>query len=143
MKIVEKAVQFGQPVLLQNILEEMDPAISPILQKSLVKQGGQTLIKLSDKTVQFNLNFKFYITTKLSNPHYPPEISTKTTVVNFAVKEVGLEAQLLGIVVRKEQAQLEEQKDKLVTTIATGMFYTSFLFATPVDLLFSFPFHFF
>lgn len=41
--------------------------------------------------------------------------------MNFAVKEQGLEAQLLGIVVRKERPQLEEQKDKLVTTIAKGL----------------------
>lgn len=62
--------------------------------------------------------YRFFITTKLSNPHYPPEISTKTTIVNFAVKESGLQAQLLGIVVRKERPQLEEQKDNLVVTIA-------------------------
>lgn len=120
MKTVEKAVQFGKAVLLQNILEAMDPSLMPILNKSLVKQGESTLIKLGDKLVEFSFNFKFFITTKMSNPHYPPEISTKTTLVNFAVKEQGLEAQLLGIVVRKEQAKLEEQKDNLVTTIANG-----------------------
>lgn len=120
MKTIEKAVQHGDAVLLQNVLEVMDPALTPILQKSLVKQGGQLLIRLSDKMVEYNNDFRFYITTKLSNPHYAPEVSTKTTVVNFAVKEQGLEAQLLGIVVRREQAQMEEQKDKLVTTIATG-----------------------
>lgn len=60
----------------------------------------------------------FFITTKLSNPHYPPEISTKTTLVNFAVKETGLEVQLLGIVVRKERPAIEEQKDNLVVNIA-------------------------
>jgi dynein heavy chain len=32
----------------------------------------------------------------------------------------GLEAQLLGIVVRKEKPQLEEQKDTLVLNIAEG-----------------------
>lgn len=32
----------------------------------------------------------------------------------------GLEAQLLGIVVRKEKPQLEEQKDTLVINIAEG-----------------------
>ena len=63
---------------------------------------------------------RFFITTKLSNPHYPPEISTKTTLVNFAVKETGLEAQLLGIVVRKERPAIEEQKDNLVVNIATN-----------------------
>lgn len=32
----------------------------------------------------------------------------------------GLEAQLLGIVVRKERPELEEQKDSLVINIASG-----------------------
>ena len=32
----------------------------------------------------------------------------------------GLEAQLLGIVVRKEKPELEEQKDQLVLNIAAG-----------------------
>lgn len=120
MKIVEHAVQFGKTVMLQNVMETLDPSLNPILNKAVVRQGGQDLIKLDDKMVSYNHNFRFFITTKLNNPHYPPEISTKTTLVNFAVKEQGLEAQLLGIVVRKERPQLEEQKDNLVMTIAKG-----------------------
>lgn len=57
--------------------------------------GGRYLIKLGDKEVEYNIDFRFYITTKLSNPHYTPEISTKTTIVNFAVKEQGTYADLL------------------------------------------------
>lgn len=48
------------------------------------------------------------------------QISTKTTLVNFAIKEEGLEAQLLGLVVKKEKPQLEEMKNHIVTTIANG-----------------------
>jgi len=33
-------------------------------------------------------------------------VSTKVTIVNFAVKEQGLEAQLLNIVVQKERPDL-------------------------------------
>ena len=51
--------------------------------------GNRLLIRLGDKEVEYNPDFKFYITTKLSNPHYTPEISTKTAIVNFAVKEQG------------------------------------------------------
>lgn len=120
MKILEEAVINGYPVVLQNILETIDPALNSILAKAIVKQGGINLIKLDDKMVSFNNDFRFFLTTKLTNPHYAPEISTKTTLVNFAVKEQGLEGQLLGIVVRKERPQLEEQKDKLVTAIAKG-----------------------
>ncbi|CAG9772859.1 unnamed protein product [Ceutorhynchus assimilis] len=120
MFIIEKAVQFGYPVLLQNIAEQIDPSINPILAKAVIRHGGEYMIKLDDKFVSYDEKFKFFVTTKLNNPHYTPEISTKTTLVNFAVKEQGLEAQLLGIVVRKEKPLLEEQKDNLVMTIAHG-----------------------
>lgn len=49
--------------------------------------GGRLLMRIGDKEVEYNTNFRFYITTKLSNPHYSPETSAKTTIVNFAVKE--------------------------------------------------------
>ena len=89
LRTLENSVQFGNPVLLQNVQEELDPSLGPILNKSLIKKGNRVIIKLGDKEVDFNPDFKFYITTKLSNPHYTPEISTKTVIVNFAVKEQG------------------------------------------------------
>ncbi|XP_075968107.1 dynein axonemal heavy chain 2 [Anarhichas minor] len=120
LRVLENAIQFGNPVLLQNVLEDLDPSLDPILNKSMTRIGGRLLLKLGDKEVEYNPEFRFYITTKLSNPHYTPEISTKTIIVNFAVMEQGLEAQLLGIVVRKERPELEEQKDSLVISIASG-----------------------
>ncbi|KAK7469836.1 hypothetical protein BaRGS_00036165, partial [Batillaria attramentaria] len=120
MRVLETAIQFGLPVLLQNVQEKLDPSLDPVLTKSLMKVGGVFIMKLGDKEIEYNFDFRFYITTKMSNPHYTPEISTKTAIVNFAVKEQGLEAQLLGIVVRKERPELEEQKDHLVRGIAAG-----------------------
>ncbi|XP_068085242.1 dynein axonemal heavy chain 2 [Anabrus simplex] len=120
MRTLELAIQFGKPVLLQNVSEVLEPSLTPVLTKSIIKQAGQLLLKLSDKLVQYNPNFRFFITTKMGNPHYPPEICTKTTLVNFAVKQQGLERQLLGIVVRYEKPYLEEQKDSLVLEIAAG-----------------------
>ncbi|XP_063485594.1 dynein axonemal heavy chain 2 isoform X3 [Symphalangus syndactylus] len=120
LRILENAIQFGYPVLLQNVQEYLDPTLNPVLNKSVARIGGRLLMHIGDKEVEYNTNFRFYITTKLSNPHYSPETSAKTTIVNFAVKEQGLEAQLLGIVVRKERPELEEQKDSLVINIAAG-----------------------
>ncbi|XP_037928394.1 dynein heavy chain 2, axonemal [Teleopsis dalmanni] len=118
LKTLETALQVGAPVLLQNVGEQIDQAINPILRKSFTIQAGQKLIKFNDKYISYNNNFRLYLTTKIANPHYPPEIASKTTIVNFAVKQSGLQAQLLGIIVRKEKPILEEQKDDLVLTIA-------------------------
>uniref|UniRef100_A0A8C3P4G2 Dynein axonemal heavy chain 2 n=1 Tax=Chrysemys picta bellii TaxID=8478 RepID=A0A8C3P4G2_CHRPI len=120
LRVLEGAVQFGSPVLLQNVQEELDPSLAPILNKSVTRIGGRLLLRLADKEVEYSPDFRFYLTTKLSNPHYTPETSSQTTIVNFAVKEQGLEAQLLGTVVRKERPELEEQKDSLVLNIAAG-----------------------
>lgn len=47
------------------------------------------MIKFDDKMVKYNHNFRLFITTKLPNPHYAPEIASNTTLCNFAIKEQG------------------------------------------------------
>ncbi|CAJ0959439.1 unnamed protein product, partial [Ranitomeya imitator] len=59
-----------------------------------------------------------YITTKLPNPHYPPEICTKVTLINFTLSPSGLEDQLLGQVVAEERPDLEEAKNQLILSNA-------------------------
>ncbi|KAJ3375748.1 Dynein heavy chain 2, axonemal [Allomyces arbusculus] len=120
LRTLESSIQFGVPVLVQGIMETIDPVLDPLLNKSVIKKQGRLIIRLGDKEVDFNPDFKLYLTTKLANPHYSPEIFAKATIVNFAVKERGLEDQLLGIVVRKEKPDLEDQKDKLVTSVASA-----------------------
>ena len=117
---MESAIQFGHPVLLQDILEDIDPTLEPVLAKAFIKRGNQVLIKLGDREVDYSPEFKLYLTTKLANPHYKPEISTKVTLVNFAVKEQGLEAQLLSTVVKCERPDLDEMKNDLVVKVAKG-----------------------
>jgi len=39
-------------------------------------------IELSDK-IEFSADFRLYMTTKLSNPKYTPEIMGKSMVINF------------------------------------------------------------
>ncbi len=120
MKILEQCIQLGKPCLCQNIKEDLDPSLNPVLTKSVKKLGGVLYLKLGDREVEYNNEFRFYMTTKLSNPNYSPEVSSKANIINFAVKEQGLEAQLLGIVVRNEKAELEEDKDRLVVSIAAN-----------------------
>lgn len=37
--VLEQAIQFGVPVLLENVGETIDPAVNPILEKAFVKIG--------------------------------------------------------------------------------------------------------
>ncbi|WZN65433.1 heavy chain of dynein [Chloropicon roscoffensis] len=111
---LENSIQFGFPVLLENVGEELDATLEPLLTRSTFKQGGSICIKLGDSVIEYNPKFHFYVTTKLRNPHYMPEISVKVTLLNFMITQKGLEDQLLALTVSMERPELEEEKVKLV-----------------------------
>ncbi|XP_050519336.1 dynein axonemal heavy chain 6 [Diabrotica virgifera virgifera] len=117
MRTVETAVTIGIPVLLEEVEEALDPTLEPILLKQTFSQGGRLLIRLGESDVEYNEHFRFYITTKLANPHYLPEICIKVTIVNFTVTLSGLEDQLLADVVRLERPDLERQRTELIIKI--------------------------
>ena len=77
LRTVEKSIQNGIPVLLDNIGEELDPALEPVLLRQTFKQGPILCIKIGESVVEYNRNFRFYIITRLRNPHYLPEIAVK------------------------------------------------------------------
>ena len=58
--------------------------------------AGVDCIRLGDSTIEYSDQFRFYITTKLRNPHYLPEVSVKVTLLNFMITPAGLSDQMLG-----------------------------------------------
>jgi len=117
---LENAIQVGAPVLLQDMPEELDPILDPLFRVTNFGDDIKRTILFADKELSYNTNFRLYITSKVQNPNYRPEVFTKTTVVNFAVKEKGLQDQLLGIVVKMEEPKLESDKAELAKTVAAG-----------------------
>jgi dynein heavy chain len=55
-----------------------------------------------------------FLISKVANPHFPPEVTTKVTVINFTITSESLEAQLLEICVKSERPELEETRQKLI-----------------------------
>lgn len=84
-RVLENAVQFGQPVsysninksvvkidydgtqclyfqvLLENVLEELDPMLEPLLQQQTFRQGGALCIKIGDSIVEYSKDFKWVL----------------------------------------------------------------------------------
>ncbi|BFZ08761.1 hypothetical protein BsWGS_11799 [Bradybaena similaris] len=120
MRSLENCITFGSPLLLENVYEELEPSLEPLLLKQTFKQGGVEMIMMGDQALEYSRDFRFYITTKLRNPHYLPEISTKVSLLNFMITPEGLEDQLLGIVVAKEKPELEEERQTLIVTSASN-----------------------
>ena len=127
LRTLENAIQFGKPVMLENVLEVLDAALEPLLVKQTFKSGGIECIRLGDATIEYSKDFKvrehfsppslsdlshlcdipslspvshplstlslcslqFYMTTKLRNPHYPPELCVKVNLLNFMAMQSG------------------------------------------------------
>merc|ERR1719506_3454333 len=115
---LEMAIQFGFPVLIENILETLDPMLEPLLQKAFYKAGNLMMIRLGDSTIEYSPNFKLYLTTKLANPHYAPEVCVTVTLLNFVTTQEGLADQLLAVLVAKEFPEMEVKRNQLVVESA-------------------------
>lgn len=117
VRILENCIQFGTPVLLEHVGEELDP----VLLKQTFKQQGVEYMKIGENIVEYSPNFRFYLTTGLRNPHYLPEVAVKVCLLNFMITPQGLQDQLLGLVVAKEKPELEEKKNQLIMESAANV----------------------
>ena len=63
-----------------------------------------------DSLVDYSPDFQLYITTKLANPHFPPEVSTKVALINFGITFDGLKEQLMDVIVQRENSSLDEER---------------------------------
>ncbi|KYF44225.1 dynein heavy chain family protein [Toxoplasma gondii ARI] len=111
---VMEAMRNGDFLLIEGIGEEIDAILDPLLARAVVKKGRSSLIKLAGEDVEFLPKFTLALQTKLSNPHYAPEVAAQCTVVNFTVTPEGLEEQILALIVNAEQPDLEHTKRELV-----------------------------
>lgn len=58
LRVLENAVQFGSPVLLEGVGAELDPSLEPLLLRQTFKSGGMTCIRLGDATVEYSPGFR-------------------------------------------------------------------------------------
>lgn len=107
LRKMETAIQMGQPVLMENVEESIDAAIEPVLLKQTFKSAGTLMIKLGESSVEWSPHFKMYLTTKLRNPHYAPEICTKVSYTDLSLPpDITADTAILCLLVRWEAVNL-------------------------------------
>ena len=62
--------------------------------------------------IEYDSDFRIYIFSHLSNPHFSPEVQQLGKVLNFCVTREGLEQQLLQIICRHELSKEEEDRER-------------------------------
>eukprot|EP00727_Mastigamoeba_balamuthi_P003136 m51a1_g1282 putative dynein heavy chain axonemal (4140) ;mRNA; f:131088-144324 len=118
MRAIENAIRLGSPILLEEVGEDIDPLLEPVLMKQITRNGARMVIRIGNVDVDYDNNFRLYLTTKLSNPHYLPSVFISTSIINATVTPKGLEDQLLALVVVREQPEMETKRLGLITQLA-------------------------
>jgi len=108
-------ISMGLTLLIEAVGSEIDAILEPLLSRAIIKRGRSAfVIKIGGEEVEYDNKFKLFLQSKLSNPHYRPEIAAQCTIINFIVTPEGLEDQILAIIVNIEKPELEQKKQELV-----------------------------
>lgn len=111
---LQLAITYGKKVLIENVQEEIDSILEPLLSRAIVKKSTTLYIQVGNDQIEYSPKFRLYLQCKLTNPHFRPEIAAQCTIINFIVTEKGLEDQLLAMVVNYERQELETKRQELV-----------------------------
>lgn len=114
LKFLDMAIKYGSPVLFQDVDDYIDPVVDNVIQRNIKYVSGRVFVILGDKEVDYDPNFRMYMTTKFANPIFNPAVYANAVVINYTVTLSGLEDQLLSVVVRNERPDLEEQREHLI-----------------------------
>ena len=78
-------------------LEEMDgvePILYPLLRGDLTSQGPRFVVQVGDKLIDYNEEFRLFLTTRNPAPEIPPDALSIITEVNFTTTRAGLTGQV-------------------------------------------------
>lgn len=74
---LELAIEHGFSAIIENMDERIDAIIMPVVARQFIKRGKNKIVKFAGKDLTLSNTFKLFLQTKLSNPHYPPEVQAE------------------------------------------------------------------
>ena len=84
------SVRMGKILFIQGIGEIIDNIFDPVLHKNIETRGGIKVVVIAGAVVEYNKDFRLYLSTTLSAPHYSPETLNKVNLLDFSITDEGL-----------------------------------------------------
>ncbi|KAL5105240.1 Dynein heavy chain 10 axonemal [Taenia crassiceps] len=114
LRTLENCIKLGVAIMFTSVEESIDPVLNNILSRDIRKDRGREVVILGDREVEYDQGFRLYMTTKLPNPRFSPNLFSHACIINYTVTPTGLEGQLLSALVKYEQKELEEKREHLI-----------------------------
>lgn len=90
---LELAVRFGKTLIIQEV-DGVEPVLYPILRKDLVSQGPRHVVQVGEKIMDYNPDFRIYLTTRNPAPELLPDMEAIVNEINFTTTRAGLTGQV-------------------------------------------------
>ncbi|CAB3978327.1 cytoplasmic dynein 2 heavy chain 1-like [Paramuricea clavata] len=110
---LELAVRFGKTLIIQE-MDSVEPILYPIIRGDLISQGPRFVVQVGEKIIDYNEDFRLFMTTRNSNLELPPDAASIIAEVNFTTTRAGLTGQLLAMTIQHEKPELEVKKTELL-----------------------------
>jgi dynein heavy chain len=114
LNLIKGAIRAEKWVLLENVSENLDPTLEPILNQQTIQTGTSVEIKIGEDLIPWSTKFKLHLSTTIPNPHYSPETFVKVTIVNFGITPQGLQEQMMTLLINNEMPELEQRKNAIL-----------------------------
>ncbi|TGZ71294.1 hypothetical protein CRM22_002727 [Opisthorchis felineus] len=114
LRTVENSIKQGLACIIEGVEETLDPALNNLIARNTRVEKGREVVMLGDREVEYDPNFRLYLVTKMSNPHFSPTLYSRALIINYTVTLTGLEGQLLSALVKHEHRELEERREALI-----------------------------
>jgi dynein heavy chain len=66
---LEAGVKYGYWIMIEGVNEKLSPELEPILVPKIKTKGKNKTLKFGEKDLEYNNEFKFFMTTTIPNPH--------------------------------------------------------------------------
>jgi dynein heavy chain 2, cytosolic len=90
---LELAVRFGKTLIVQEV-DSVEPVLYPLLRKDLASQGPRHVVQIGEKIIDYNPDFRIYLTTRNPSAELLPDMEAIVNEVNFTTTRAGLTGQV-------------------------------------------------
>jgi len=95
IKLLNKCVTNGTTCVIEGLNGSIDPILLPLVSKNVIRKGRSLFVTIGSEEVLYDSQFKLFLHTQSSNPHFSPEVAAQCAIIDFTVTQVSLMSRIL------------------------------------------------